>query len=328
MIVVTGGAGFIGSNIVAELARRGTPDILVCDRLGDGEKWRNLASAEIAGMVAPEDLFDFLEAAGKRTEAVIHMGAISDTTESDVDFLVEHNVRFTLALWDWCCVNAVRLIYASSAATYGDGTAGFDDEETPDALARLRPLNAYAWSKHVIDRRIVRLMADDGRQPSQWVGLKFFNVFGPGEFHKGTMRSVALQLCETAAAGGPAKLFRSHRDDYADGEQKRDFIYVKDCVDVVLWLLEHPGVSGLFNLGTGRARSFNELAAAVFAALDLPPHITYRDTPAPIRAKYQYFTEARMDRLRTAGYDRSFRSLEDGIADYVGSYLTTDDPYP
>ena len=328
MIVVTGGAGFIGSNIVAELARRGTPDILVCDRLGDGEKWRNLASAEIAGMVAPEDLFDFLEAAGKRTEAVIHMGAISDTTESDVDFLVEHNVRFTLALWDWCCVNAVRLIYASSAATYGDGTAGFDDEETPDALARLRPLNAYAWSKHVIDRRIVRLVADDGRQPSQWVGLKFFNVFGPGEFHKGTMRSVALQLCETAAAGGPAKLFRSHRDDYADGEQKRDFIYVKDCVDVVLWLLEHPGVSGLFNLGTGRARSFNELAAAVFAALDLPPHITYRDTPAPIRAKYQYFTEARMDRLRTAGYDRSFRSLEDGIADYVGSYLTTDDPYP
>ena len=328
MIVVTGGAGFIGSNIVAELARRGTPDILVCDRLGDGEKWRNLASAEIAGMVAPEDLFDFLEAAGERTEAVIHMGAISDTTESDVDFLVEHNVRFTLALWDWCCANAVRLIYASSAATYGDGTAGFDDEETPDALARLRPLNAYAWSKHVIDRRIVRLVADDGRQPSQWVGLKFFNVFGPGEFHKGTMRSVALQLCETAAAGGPAKLFRSHRDDYADGEQKRDFIYVKDCVEVVLWLLDHPGVSGLFNLGTGRARSFNELAAAVFAALDLPPHITYRDTPAPIRAKYQYFTEARMDRLRTAGYDRSFRSLEDGIADYVGSYLTTDDPYP
>ena len=153
-------------------------------------------------------------------------------------------------------------------------------------------------------------------------------MFGPGEFHKGTMRSVALQLCETAAAGGPAKLFRSHRDDYADGEQKRDFIYVKDCVEVVLWLLDHPGVSGLFNLGTGRARSFNELAAAVFAALDLPPHITYRDTPAPIRAKYQYFTEARMDRLRTAGYDRSFRSLEDGIADYVGSYLTTDDPYP
>ena len=325
MIVVTGGAGFIGANIVAELSRRGEPDIVVCDRLGRGEKWRNLAKAEIA----PEKLIDFLDGAGAggdEVRAVIHMGAISDTTEEDVDLLVEQNINFTLGLWRWCCEHQVRLIYASSAATYGDGAAGFDDD--PEILARLRPLNAYGWSKHLIDRRIVRHIGAGERGPPQWVGLKFFNVFGPGEAHKGAMRSVALRLHQAIAAGQTASLFRSHRADYADGEQQRDFIYVKDCVDVVLWCLEHPDVSGLFNLGGGQARSFNDLARAVFAALDAEPRITYRDTPAPLRDKYQYFTEARMARLRAVGYERPFSSLEDGIAAYVRGYLATDDPYP
>lgn len=327
MIVVTGGAGFIGANIVAELSRRGEPDIVVCDRLGQGEKWRNLAKSEVAEIVAPENLSDFLDGAGA-VRAVIHMGAISDTTEANVDLLVEQNINFTLGLWRWCSEHTVRLIYASSAATYGDGAAGFDDDPAPGALARLRPLNAYGWSKHVVDRRIVRLVGAAERVPPQWVGLKFFNVFGPGEAHKGAMRSVALQLQQAIAAGQPASLFRSHHADYADGEQQRDFIYVKDCVDVVMWCLEHSDVSGLFNLGGGQARSFNDLARAVFAALDAEPRITYRDTPAPLRAKYQYFTQAPMARLRAAGYARPFSSLEDGIGAYVRGYLETDDPYP
>ena len=339
MIVVTGGAGFIGANIVAELSRRGEPDIVVCDRLGRGEKWRNIAKAEIAAIVAPEALIDFLDGAGAAggvgaVRAVIHMGAISDTTETDVDLLVDQNIRFTLGLWRWCAEREVRLIYASSAATYGDGAAGFDDDPAPEALARLRPLNAYGWSKHVIDRRIVaqaRAHAESRAgqgAPPQWVGLKFFNVFGPGEAHKGAMRSVALQLHQSIAAGQAASLFRSHRPDYADGEQMRDFVYVKDCVDVVVWCLEHPEVSGLFNLGSGKARGFNDLARAVFAALGAEPRIIYRDTPAPLRAQYQYFTQAPMARLRAAGYQRPFSSLEDGIGAYVRGYLATDDPYP
>jgi ADP-L-glycero-D-manno-heptose 6-epimerase len=329
MIVVTGGAGFIGANIVAELSRRSEPDIVVCDRLGRGEKWRNIAKAEIAAIVAPERLIGFLDGTGGGgVRAVIHMGAISDTTEANVDLLVEQNIDFTLGLWRWCAEREVRLIYASSAATYGDGGAGFDDDPSPEALARLRPLNAYGWSKHVIDRRIVGHVRAGEAAPPQWVGLKLFNVFGPGEVHKGAMRSVALQLYQSIAAGQAASLFRSHRPEYGDGEQMRDFIYVKDCVDVVMWCLEHPDVSGLFNLGGGQARSFNDMARAVFAALDAEPRITYRDTPASLRAKYQYFTQAPMARLRAAGYERPFSSLEEGIGAYVRGYLETDDPYP
>ena len=328
MIVVTGGAGFIGSNVVAALVARGRGDVAVCDRMGDGGKWRNLEKFGITEMIAPEELLAFLDARSAAVEAVVHMGAVSSTTETDATLLRRENVAFPLALWRWCATNGARLIYASSAATYGDGNAGFDDDGSAAALARLRPLNPYGRSKHLFDRRVARLLADGAPRPPQWAGLKFFNVYGPGEGHKGPMRSVVVQVYEQAAAGGPVRLFRSHRPDYADGGQKRDFISVADCAEVVLWLLDHPTVSGLFNLGTGTARTFADLARAVFAALGKEPAITYVDTPPEIRARYQYFTEARMERLRGAGFTAPFTSLEDGVADYVERYLVAGDPHP
>ena len=328
MIVVTGGAGFIGSNVVAALVARGRGDVAVCDRMGGGGKWRNLEKFGITEMIAPEELLAFLDARSAAVEAVVHMGAVSSTTETDATLLRRENVAFPLALWRWCATNGARLIYASSAATYGDGNAGFDDDGSAAALARLRPLNPYGRSKHLFDRRVARMLADGAPRPPQWAGLKFFNVYGPGEGHKGPMRSVVVQVYEQAAAGGPVRLFRSHRPDYADGGQKRDFISVADCAEVVLWLLDHPTVSGLFNLGTGTARTFADLARAVFAALGKEPAITYVDTPPEIRARYQYFTEARMERLRGAGFTAPFTSLEDGVADYVERYLVAGDPHP
>ncbi len=221
----------------------------------------------------------------------------------------------------------MRFIYASSAATYGDGGAGFDDDGSVAALARLRPLNAYGWSKHLFDRRVARIVEAGGPRPPQWAGLKFFNVYGPNEYHKGGMRSVAVQIFDNAAAGKPAVLFKSHHPDYEDGGQLRDFVWVGDCTEVMLWLFDNADVNGLFNLGSGRARSFADLAAAVFRALDKEPRIRYVDTPAEIRDRYQYFTEANTARLRGAGYHRRFTALEDGIGRYVRSYLTAADPY-
>ena len=327
MILVTGGAGFLGSNLVAGLEARGARDIVVCDRLGHDEKWRNLAGRELADLIRPEELLSFLERFERDVEAVFHLGAISATTESDVDLLVRENVRPTLDLWDWCARRGRRLVYASSAATYGDGRQGFDDDPAPEALARLAPLNPYAWSKHVADRRIARLVARGAPRPPQWAGLKFFNVYGPNEYHKGPMRSVVLQIFEQIAAGGPARLFRSHHPDVPDGGQLRDFVWVEDCVAVMLWLLDNPQVSGLFNVGTGRARSFADLARAVFAALDRLAEIAFVDMPAEIRDKYQYFTEARIDRLRAAGYSRPFTGLEDGVRCYVREFLAAGNPY-
>ena len=326
MILVTGGAGFIGSNLVAALAERGE-DVAVCDTLGHGDKWRNLAKHELAALVAPEQCGDWLDGRAKSVRAVFHLGAISSTTETDADLFAEHNVRRSLALWEWCAGARVPFIYASSAATYGDGSAGFDDDGTAAALAKLRPLNAYGWSKHMVDRRIARDAAAGRPTPPQWAGLKFFNVFGPNEYHKGDMRSIVAKNFAAARDGQPIRLFRSHRNDYGDGGQMRDFIYVRDCVDVMLWLLEHPKVSGLFNLGTGKARSFADLAQALFAALGRAPGIDYVDMPEGLRARYQYFTQADMGRLRRAGYARPFASMEDGVADYVRRYLDAGDPY-
>jgi len=326
MIVVTGGAGFIGSNIVAALAARGD-DIAVCDRMAEGEKWRNLEKSGIREVVPPEDLLDFLDGRADAVEAVVHMGAVSSTTETDAGLLRRENVRFPLALWRWCAAHGARLIYASSAATYGDGAAGFDDDGSAAALARLRPLNPYGCSKLVFDRRVARFVENGALRPPQWVGLRFFNVYGPGEGHKGPMRSVVVQVYEQAA-GGSVRLFRSHRPDIPDGGQKRDFIAVADCAQVVLWLLDNPAVNGLFNLGTGVARSFEDLARATFAALGEKPAIVYVDTPPAIRAHYQYFTEAKMARLRGAGFIAPFTRLEDGVADYVKRYLVPGDPYP
>lgn len=327
MIIVTGGAGFIGSNLVAALEARGIHDLVVCDRLGVGEKWQNLARRELAALVPPEDLFDFLNAHADAVDAIFHLGAVSATTERDGDLIAATNIALPLRLWAWCAVHSVRLIYASSAATYGDGSEGFDDDGSVEALARLRPLNAYGWSKHVFDRRVARMIRDGRPKPPQWAGLKFFNVYGPNEYHKDDMRSVVAKLYPQLAAGEAARLFRSYRSDYPDGGQKRDFIWVGDCVSIMLWLMDNPAVEGLFNVGTGRARSWESLAKAVFAAMDRPPAIRFIDMPENLRDRYQYFTEARMDRLRRAGYDRPLVDLEDGIDRYVRGHLATPDPY-
>ena len=327
MIIITGGAGFIGSNVVAGLQERGRTDLVVCDRLGSGEKWRNLARRELLQLVPPPELFFYLEDHGDEVEAVIHMGAITSTTEDDADLLIENNFRFSVELWDWCTRWEAPFIYASSAATYGDGSRGFDDDRDADGLTELEPLTPYAWSKHLFDRRTLRRVEEGRPAPPQWVGLKFFNVYGPNEHHKGDMRSLVAKAYPTAAAGEAVALFASDHPDYPDGGQKRDFTWVLDCVDVVLWLLEHPEVCGLFNVGTGEARSWRELAEALFGAVGREARVEYVEMPEKLRGSYQSFTEARIDRLRAAGYTKDFRSLEEGVEAYVREYLATDDPY-
>ena len=327
MYVVTGGAGFIGSNIVHGLEQANLGPIVVVDRLRHANKWRNIAKHELFDIVSPEDVMHFLDDHDGAVTAIIHMGAISSTTETDVDLIINNNFRYTMQLWNWCAHHRVRFIYASSAATYGDGQEGFDDDASAAALAKLRPMNPYGWSKHLFDRRVTAMIADGDRLPPQWAGLKFFNVYGPNEYHKGGQQSVVAQTYPHAKNEEAAVLFRSHHPDYEDGGQLRDFVWVGDCVDIIVWLLENDSVSGLFNCGTGKARSFADLVRAVYGAMDLEPLIEYIDTPIEIRDKYQYFTEAKMDRLRAAGYDKPMTELEDGIATYVRDFLDTDDPY-
>ncbi|MEM6811730.1 MAG: ADP-glyceromanno-heptose 6-epimerase [Pseudomonadota bacterium] len=328
MIIVTGGTGFIGSNLVAGLEEAGYDDIVICDVLGNEDKWRNIAKRELRDMVRPDLLFDYLERHKDNIEAIFHMGAISSTVERDVDLIAETNIVLSRRLWKWCGNNKTRFIYASSAATYGDGAQGFDDYQTPEELSQLRPLNAYGWSKHVFDRRVARVISKKHEPvPPQWAGLKFFNVYGPNEYHKGDQMSVVCKLYPQVVAGAAAKLFKSHHPDYEDGGQLRDFVYVKDCVKVMLWLFENPDVSGLFNVGTGKAQSFKELAEATFAAAGIEPKINYIDMPEQLREKYQYFTQANMKKLRDAGYHEEFLSLEEGIKDYVQGYMSQEDSY-
>jgi ADP-L-glycero-D-manno-heptose 6-epimerase len=258
---------------------------------------------------------------------VIHMGTNSSTTETDVDLIVRQNVRASLDLLEWCTIAGKRLIYASSAATYGDGSAGFSDDFGRGALSALRPLNAYGWSKHVVDRRIAVLAERGAALPIQCVGLKFFNVYGPNEYHKGAMMSVVARSFDSVSRGEPMRLFKSYRDDYGDGGQLRDFVYVRDCVDVILWLLDNPAVTGLFNVGSGTARSWVDLAHAMFAAGNLEPKIEFIEMPVSLREKYQYYTEARLERLRSAGYTRAFTTLENGVADYMQNFLSRADRY-
>jgi ADP-L-glycero-D-manno-heptose 6-epimerase len=327
-VLVTGGAGFIGSNIAARLVEHGRWDVAVCDRLRTAElgKWRNLAKHAIADFVAPEQLSGWLEAHAGQVEAVIHMGAVSSTTEPDADLIVHSNFGLSRDLWRWCARHGTRLIYASSAATYGGGELGFRDADDLASLQRLRPLNAYGWSKALFDV-LARREADRGAAPPQWAGLKFFNVYGPNEHHKGSMKSVVAQIWPRVQAGGSVELFQSHNPAYPNGGQLRDFVYVRDAVEVVAWLLDRPGVNGVYNLGSGRARSFADLARATFAAAGHEPRISYKPMPEAIRGAYQYHTEADMSRLRAAGYERPLTALEDGVGDYVRRYLSQADPY-
>lgn len=326
MILVTGGAGFIGSNLVAALVERVGSPVYVCDRINSDEQGRNLDKHQIAGLIPPEDIMTWLQGEGATTETIFHLGAISSTTERDPVALLDNNVTLSTALWRWCAAQSARFIYASSAATYGDGKNGFDDNPDPLALSALEPLNGYGQSKQLFDIDAV-LMARMGCHPPQWAGLKFFNVYGPNEYHKGGQRSVAVQLYEQIRDTGRARLFRSHHPDYQDGGQLRDFIWVGDCVEVMLWLYDTPDVSGIFNCGTGQARSFADLAHACFKAMGRESELDFIDTPESLRAHYQYFTEARMDRLRAAGYERPFTSLEEGVAEYIRDFLATNDAY-
>ena len=325
MLLVTGGAGFIGSNVLASLNEAGHADIATNDILGSDGKWRNLAGRQFAEFVPPADLLRWLE--GRKLDAVVHLGAISSTTVTDADLLIETNFRLSLRLFEWCASTRTPFIYASSAATYGNGAAGFADDWSSGALKRLKPMNLYGWSKHIFDLAIAERVARKDKLPPQWVGLKFFNVFGPNEYHKGEMMSLVAKRFDEAKAGKPIRLFKSHRVGVADGEQKRDFIYVDDAVAVVRWLIETPAVSGIFNVGTGKARSFRDLMTAMFAALGREPMIEYIDMPASLRDTYQYFTQAETGNLRHAGFNADFTTLEDGVKRYVSCYLDRADRY-
>ena len=325
MLLVTGGAGFIGSNLVAALNDVGRNDVAVCDWLGHDGKWRNLAKRQLADLIPPAELMDWLK--GRRLDAILHLGAISETTATDGDLVIETNFRLSIRLLDWCAANEVPLIYASSGSTYGDGAQGFDDDPSMDALKTLRPMNLYGWSKHLFDLVVAERRTKGEPLPPQCAGLKFFNVFGPNEYHKGTMMSVLARRFDDVKAGRTVQLFKSHREGIADGDQRRDFIYVDDVVRVMLWLLATPSVSGLFNVGTGQARSFRELMVSAYAALKATPNIEYIDMPASIRGSYQYFTEAKVDRLRRAGYNGGFTALDDAVSLYVKGFLDQADRF-
>ncbi|MDP8213937.1 MAG: ADP-glyceromanno-heptose 6-epimerase [Candidatus Euphemobacter frigidus] len=316
MIVVTGGAGFIGSALVWKLNQLGQDNILVVDSLGSGDKWRNIAGLRFADYMEKDD---FREAVISRSlpgsiKTIFHLGACSSTTEADLRYLIKNNYEYSKVLAEFALAAGVRLIYASSAATYGDGTNGYSDNISK--LSLLRPLNGYGFSKHIFDLRAYR---------QGWlekiVGLKFFNVFGPNEYHKGSMRSMVCKGYEQIAATGKINLFSSYRDGYPDGEQERDFIYIKDAVEMVVFIYEHPKLHGIFNIGSGSARTWNTLADALFEAMEVKPQIEYIPMLEEIKETYQYHTEAEMTRLRRSGYDRPVTALPEAVADYVKNYL-------
>ena len=319
MIVVTGGAGFIGSAIVWKLNQMGKDNIVIVDELQTGEKWKNLNGLKYAEIFHKDEFITMVEddIIPFELNAIIHMGACSSTTEKDADFLLHNNYRYTLELAKYSMRHDARFIYASSAATYGDGANGYSDDESK--LDVLRPLNMYGYSKHMFD-----LWAKKNNLLDKIVGLKYFNVYGPNEYHKGDMRSVVHKAFEQVRDTGEVKLFKSYKPEYKDGEQKRDFIYVKDAVDMTLYFLENKNVNGLYNIGTGTAGSWNDLVAALFKALDKPVKIKYIVMPEELKGKYQYFTEAELTKIRNAGYTKEISSLEDGIEDYVKNYLLKD----
>ncbi len=319
MIIVTGGAGFIGSAIIDALNKRNITDILVVDQLGNDEKWKNLRNLSFADYVEKDDFLEMVVA--KRIappiEAVLHMGACTATTETDASYLIKNNYEYSKLLAQWATDANIRFIYASSAATYGDGSAGFSDNE--EKIDNLRPLNMYGYSKHLFD-----LWARRTELLKKIVGLKYFNVFGPNEYHKADMQSFVVKAFEQIKATGKVRLFKSYKPKYKDGEQLRDFLYVKDAVDMTLFFLDNPQLSGLFNIGTAKARTWNDLVKAVFTAMSKSANIEYIDMPESIRNQYQYFTQADITRLRKAGYDKQTTPLENAIKDYVQNYLQKD----
>ena len=322
MYIVTGGAGFIGSAMVWRLNRAGITDILVVDNLGTSDKWKNLVNRRYARYMHRSEFLEMLRAntLGGSVEAIVHMGACSSTTEKDADFLMANNTAYTVELCRFALERGARFINASSAATYGDGSQGFLDN--PETTRRLKPLNMYGYSKHLFDMWLM-----DNKLSESVASLKFFNVYGPNEYHKADMRSVACKAFHEISSTGRLRLFRSNTPDYVDGGQMRDFVYVKDCADLMFWMLENPAVNGIFNVGTGKAQSWNSLAHALFAALGKEPQIDYVDMPEALKGKYQNFTQADMGWIERKNCPIRFAGLEQGIADYVGNYLAQGDPY-
>ena len=316
-IVVTGGAGFIGSCVVRTLNDAGIEDIIIVDNISSTDKWMNMRNKKYIEYVHKTEFLDKLSFYEGIT-AIIHMGAQSSTTEKDFDYLWKNNFEYTKALWNYCADKQISFIYASSAATYGDGDLGFDDKMDID---KLLPLNGYGYSKQLFDQWVKNQAV---KIPRQHVGLKFFNVYGPNEYFKGSMASMIFHGYKQIQENGAIKLFKSCHPDYEDGGQLRDFVYVKDICNVIMWFLNHGDVSGLFNVGTGKAQSFKELAEATFHALDMEPQIIYIDMPEHLKNKYQYYTQADMDKLRSVGYLHSFADLEEGAKDYVLNHLAKD----
>ncbi len=322
MIIVTGGAGFIGSAMVAKLNSQGLSNIVIVDELKSDEKWKNLNGKLFFDYINKDRFLSLIEndELNFTIEAIFHLGACSSTTETDGEYMMSNNYRYTKTLAEWAIANKIRFIYASSAATYGDGELGYDDKG--DSLTKLKPLNLYGFSKHSFD-----LCATKTGAIKHICGLKFFNVYGPNEYHKGDMASVAFKGYENIVKNSKIKLFKSHNPLYKDGEFYRDFVYVKDCVDVMWWLYKKRRVNGLFNLGTGKATSWNELANALFKALNLEPKIEYIDMPENIQNQYQYRTEAKMEKLKKAGCPVKFRDINEGVLDYVNNHLSQKERY-
>jgi ADP-L-glycero-D-manno-heptose 6-epimerase len=315
MLVITGAAGFIGSCLAARLLEEGEGPLVLVDDFSRTDKQPNLKRLEGTLCIERTEFFEWFEAQHSQVRFVFHLGARTDTTELDEYLLYDLNQQYSLWMWESCSRYSIPLVYASSAATYGDGQQGFDDD--PSKLAALQPLNPYGWSKHRVDLYVLQAL----QTPPRWAGLKFFNVYGPNEYHKGQMASVVFHAHGQIKSGGQIRLFRSARPDVADGEQIRDFIYVEDVLDVCLWMLQNPFRSGIYNLGSGCASSFNALARAIFQAIRCPLQIEYIDMPVGLEARYQYYTCASVQRLRQAGYLKSFTSLTDGVTQYVRNFL-------
>lgn len=320
MILITGAAGFIGSALAWHLNELGREDIILTDKLHTGDKWLNIRKRKYFDWVDRDDLFEWLSKTNIKIETIIHMGACSATTETDADFLMKNNYEYSKKLWKYSINNDVNFIYASSAATYGDGEKGYNDD---DDISRLLPLNKYGYSKQIFDQWVLKQI--DG--PKQFVGLKFFNVYGPNEYHKGRMSSVVYHTFNQFKEKELMKLFKSYKEGYKDGEQLRDFVYIKDVIKVITYFIDNIGLDGIYNLGTGNARSFYDLAKNTIISMKKEPNIEYIDMPVDIRDKYQYFTEAEMKKLKNSGYDEKFYSLEEGIKDYVQNYLMKEDKY-
>ena len=320
MIVVTGGAGFIGSALVWALNKAGKEDIVIVDRLGETEKWKNLRGLKFRDIYHKDDFFDLIlqDALPFEVEAIFHMGACSSTTEKDADYLLYNNYKYSVELANFAMNNNARFIYASSAATYGSGEEGYDDDVTN--IEKLKPLNMYGFSKQLFD-----IWVKNNGLLNKVAGLKFFNVYGPNEYHKDDMRSVVHKAFGQIKETGKVKLFKSYRDEYGDGEQKRDFVYVKDVVDMILFFYNNPEINGIFNIGSGKAHSWNELVAPIFKSLNMPVNIEYIEMPEYLREKYQYFTEANMDKLKTAGFTKEPNSLDENVSDYVNNYLVKEE---